>query len=491
MTKKYQLPRTTPESMGVPSAALLTFVEAANATIHELHGFMLLRHGSVIAEGWWAPYAPQHRHILFSLTKSFTSTAVGMAVAEGRLSIDDPVLSFFPEDAPKRLSQNLQAMRVRHLLSMTTGHLEDATEKAVMNPEGNWVKGFFSKPVKHVPGAPFVYNSAASHMLSAIVHKLTGQPLSEYLRPRLFEPVGIEDYTWQTDPRGINTGGWGLAVKTEDIARFGQLYLQKGTWNGVRLLPEAWVEMATSKQSDNSMNEAIDWKQGYGFQFWRCQHNAYRGDGAFGQYCVVMPDQDAVLAINAGVQDMQSVLDLVYKHILPNLGDTALPEEPEIQKKLTARLQDLCLDPPQGKPTARLAKVVSGKEYKLDENPLRLSGFRLDFVDHTCQLTFETAAGEQSMRLGAQSWAIGTTALFQDDPRHALIFQPEAVPVAGAYAWKSANTLELKAQFHETPFVYKLKCKFAGEQAQQVSIETAVNVSFGPTEFPVLTGRAG
>ena len=139
MSKPNPLPRSTPESAGISSAAVLEFVEAVDANISELHSFMLLRHGQVAAEGWWAPYARQFRHILFSLTKSFTSSAVGMAVSEGRLSIEDPVLSFFPEDAPKRPSKNLQTMKVRHLLSMSTGHLVDSTEKAVTNPEGNWV----------------------------------------------------------------------------------------------------------------------------------------------------------------------------------------------------------------------------------------------------------------------------------------------------------------------------------------------------------------
>ena len=214
----------------------------SNGTVHDLHSFMLLRHGQVVARGWWSPYAAQRPHMLFSLSKSFTSTAVGLAVAEGRLTVDDPVLSFFPEDAPAKVSPNLAAMRVRDLLSMSTGHAKDATGRATHKKEGNWVKGFLSLPVRYAPGTHFVYNSAATYMLSAIVQKLTGMTLLDYLRPRLFEPLGIDNPTWESCPRGINTGGWGLSVRTEDIARFGQLYLQKGVWKGQRILPEAWVE---------------------------------------------------------------------------------------------------------------------------------------------------------------------------------------------------------------------------------------------------------
>ncbi|MBW7461807.1 serine hydrolase, partial [Paenibacillus sepulcri] len=149
-------------------------------------------------------------------------------------------------------------------------------------------------PVEHEPGTHFVYNSGATYMLSAILQKVTGQTLLEYLQPRLIEPLGIKGAAWDVCPRGINVGGWGLNVTTEDIARFGQLYLQKGMWNGQRLLTEEWIAEATSSQISNGDGGVNDWAQGYGYQFWRCRHGVYRGDGAFGQFCIVMPEQDAV-----------------------------------------------------------------------------------------------------------------------------------------------------------------------------------------------------
>ena len=154
-------------------------------------------------------------------------------------------------------------------------------------------------------------------MLSAIVQKATGKTVLDYLKPRLFEPLGIEHPTWETSPQGISTGGYGLSIRTEDIAKFGQLYLQKGKWHGKQLVPAAWVEAATARQTSNGSNPKSDWDQGYGYQFWRCRHGAYRGDGAFGQYCIVMPEQDAVIAITSGVKDMQAVLNLVWDKLLP------------------------------------------------------------------------------------------------------------------------------------------------------------------------------
>src|ERR1043166_2013844 len=273
------LPRSTPEAQGVSSAAISELVNSLDQ-IDGMHSLMVLRHGHVIAEGWWAPYDAEHNHMLFSLSKSFTSTGVGLAVAEGKLSIDDEVLKFFPEDAPPEPSNNLKAMRVRDLLVMSRSEEDEPSAAAdIVSP-----KSFLAQPVPHLPGTQFKYNTAGTFMQSAIVQKVTAQTVLDFPHPRLFEPLGIEHPLWETNFQGISLGGYGLRVRTEDIAKFGQLYLQKGNWNDKQLIPAAWVAMATSKQTSNGSNPKSDWNQGYGFQFWRCRHNAYRGDGAFGQY---------------------------------------------------------------------------------------------------------------------------------------------------------------------------------------------------------------
>ena len=174
-------------------------------------------------------------------------------------------------------------------------------------------------------------------MLSAIVQKVTGMTVLDYLRPRLFEPLGIEHPTWETSPQGISAGGFGLSIRTEDIARFGQLYLQRGKWQGKQLVPAAWVEAATARQTSNGSNPQSDWDQGYGYQFWRCRHGAYRGDGAFGQFCVVLPEQDAVIAITSGVKDMQAVLNLVWDKLLPAMKPSSLPADDEAAEETRNR----------------------------------------------------------------------------------------------------------------------------------------------------------
>ncbi len=331
------LPRSTPESQGVDSAAILDFIETANEKVDTMHSFMLLRHGQVVAEAWWQPEAADKPHVLWSLSKSFTSTAVGLAVAEGKLSIDDPVLKFFPDDAPAEPSANLKAMRVRDLLTMATGHQDEMNLRTATN----WTPEFLALPVPHKPGTHFKYNTPATYMLSAIVQQVTGQTVLEYLRPRLFEPLGIADPTWDASPQGVSIGGFGLYLRTEDIAKFGQLYLQKGQWQGKQLVPADWIEQATSKQVSNGSDPERDWDQGYGFQFWRSRHGAYRGDGKDGQFCIVLPEQDAVIAITANTSDMQAELNIVWDKLLPAFHEARLPENDAVQARLTATIANL------------------------------------------------------------------------------------------------------------------------------------------------------
>ena len=472
-----QLRRSTPEAQGIASSAILAFIDAAERDIDALHSLMVLRHGAVVAEGWWSPYAPARPHMLFSLSKSFTSTAIGLAVAEGRLSVEDTVLSFFPEDAPETVSEHLAAMRVKHLLSMNTGHAEDTTGHLRESEDGNWVKAFLALPVEHEPGTHFLYNTGASYVLSAIVQRLTGVTLLEYLQPRLFEPLGIEGAKWGTCPRGINFGGFGLDVKTGDIARFGQLYLQKGMWNGQRILLESWVAEASAFHSDNAPADNPEWEQGYGYQFWLCRHNAYRGDGAFGQYCIVMPEQDAVIAITSGVPNMQAVLDLIWEHLLPAMGSDALPEDSAMQAKLAQKLVSLRLAPQAGAPSSTTADCVSGQRYDFEANDQQIDAITVEFALDQDRVTFHSPAGEYAIDCGHGAWIEGV-APFGDGT---------LAPVAASGGWADEETYVIKLCYVETPFRPTMTLRF---EEDRVTYIFKSNVAFGPTERPVLVGKA-
>ena len=333
------LPRSTPESQGISSAAILDFLESADDKIDTMHSFMMVRHGNVVAEAWWSPQSSDTQHILWSLSKSFTSTAVGLAIKDGKLSLDDKVAEFFPDELPSQPSNNLMAMTVKDLLTMSAGHEDEAR----LRETKDWISVFLAHPVPHQPGTQFRYNTPATFIQSAIVQKVTGQTLSDYLQPRLFEPLGIAKPRWDKNPQGISIGGYGLFLRTEDIAKFGQLYLQKGKWQGKQLVPAAWIEKATSKQVANGSNPNSDWNQGYGFQFWRCRHNAYRGDGRDGQFCVVMPDQNAVIAITAKTGDLQGQLNLIWEKLLPAFQDKPLPENGKALTELKTKINNLTI----------------------------------------------------------------------------------------------------------------------------------------------------
>jgi len=339
------LPRSTPEAQGISSRAIVDFIEAADKNVNALNSFMVLRHGKVIAEGCWKPYSVDQPHVLNSVSKSFNVTAVGLAIHAGKLKLNDPVLKFFPADAPADISDNLKAMKVRDLLTMSGGH-EVEPKAAGAGPS---VKQFLAQPVPYQPGTHFLYNTMGSYVLSSIVTKVTGQTVLEYLKPRLFTPLGIDNPRWDTSPEGNSLGGYGLWLRTEDIARFGQLYLQKGKWNGKQLVPRKWIEQATSKQianeNENHAQIGPDWKEGYGFQFWRCRHNAFRADGAGGQFIVMMPDQDVVVAITADTGNMQGELDAIWDYLLPAFAAKALPADGAGDAKLKEVVGNLVAHP--------------------------------------------------------------------------------------------------------------------------------------------------
>lgn len=312
-------PRTSPDSLGIDPTAITRFEEALERLDH-VDSYMLLRGGQVIGERWLGSAAPEIPHVMWSISKSFTSTAVGIAISEGLFSLNDRVIDLLSEAAPDSVGPLLERLTVRHLLTMTTGHATESLPDAERENDVDWATHVLSQPLEFEPGTHFVYNSGASYLLSAILQRTSGQLLVDYLVPRLFGPLGIESHSWEVSPQGINTGGWGLSLRTEDLAKFGQLYLRGGRLGDVAVVPSEWVAEATSWQVPNGDPATpSDWSQGYGYQFWQCRNGAYRGDGLGGQFCIVMPKQDAVLVITADLIDMQQELDVVWDHLLPAL----------------------------------------------------------------------------------------------------------------------------------------------------------------------------
>ena len=470
-----RLPRARPDELGVDPAGILAFLTAIQSKGPAPHSMMLLRRGKVVAEGWWNPYAPEIPHTLYSLSKSFTSHAVGLAVSDGLLKTTDKVVSFFPGKLPTTISQNLAAISVHNLLTMSTGH--DLEPDTIGD---DWVRTFLAAPIKHTPGTHFLYNTAATHVLAAIVEQLTKQSLTAYLTPRLFEPLGILNPKWQTAPSGVTIGGYGLSLRTEDIAAFGQLYLQRGRWNDKQLIPESWIDLATAKQVSNGHPATgNDWNQGYGYQFWRSAHDNYRGDGAFGQYCIVIPKHDAVLAMTSGASDMAMLLTAAWDHLLPAF-DRAPSATPQAA---AAALSSLEFPHPTGNHTSPLAKQISGKTWRFQPNDDKYTALTLTFGPKSCQFSLAGTHGNLSADVGYQSWIRGVSP-FQTGPRPAHLRTTwSSDPVAMSGAWTDESTFRVMACFYESPYVLTLDLSF---RDNELAVIRRYNVYFGASERPTL-----
>ncbi|GHT28757.1 hypothetical protein AGMMS49574_03700 [Bacteroidia bacterium] len=323
--KKGSLPRSTPKKEKVDVEGIKGYLDAAkNSGDVEIHSIMVVRNGKVVYEEWLNGGHPDSVHMMQSVSKSFLASAIAFAIDEGKVKLDDKVISYFPDELPETVSPWLAQLSIRHLLMMSAGQRPEPVRTG-----NDWVKNFLNTPITKEPGTYFFYNSIGSFMLSAIIQKTSGVSLFDYLTPRLFEPLSIKDIYWtkMNQKTVINEGAGGLFIHTEDMAKFGQLFLQHGKWNGKQLLPKGWTEEASKFQIESYPGNAQDgvdyhdseWGQGYGYQMWRCKHNIYRADGAFGQFIFVIPEKNTVIAITANSKNTSREITLVWDHILPAL----------------------------------------------------------------------------------------------------------------------------------------------------------------------------
>jgi CubicO group peptidase (beta-lactamase class C family) len=467
MTDTPSLPTSTPREQGVDARGVQAFLDALEShPAIEPHSLMLLRHGHVVAEGWWAPYARDRRHLLYSLSKSFTSTALGFAVEEGLVSLDDTVLSHFPELDGEITDERSRRMLVRHVAAMASGHRDETLDRAVALDPRHPVRGFLLLPPDEEPGTVFAYNQPCTYTVASIVARRSGQDLTAYLRPRLLDPLGIGEVAWRRDHAGLELGFSGLHATTDAIARLGQLYLDRGRWQGEQLVPEAWVEQATRGHvATEGQDRPVDWSQGYGFQFWMSRHG-YRGDGAYGQLCVVLPEQDAVLAMTAATEAMQEVLDAAWEHLLPAMTDGATagpgagpsgPAGQDVDAALAARLAALALPGVPGD-----TAPPSAEEW-LDLRAEEGSGPVLVALTTTQVAVADGAPGGWVVELEADDGAVRLRCDVTGGPWHvqdvdlAEVVGPGArLPVAASGGWVG-DRLRLDLAFVETPHRLELE----------------------------------
>ena len=447
------LSSATPSEVEVDARGVLALLDALEADPSVTpHSLMVLRHGRVLAEGWWAPYSRERRHLLYSLSKTFTAVALGLAVDEGLVSLDDRVVDHLPDLADTVTDAGTLSLRLRHLASMSTGHTADTWLAALAGAPEEPVRAFLGMPPQQAPGSVFAYNQSATYTLATILQRVTGTTLTGFLRPRLLDPLGIGPVCWQQHPAGQDIGFSGLFAPTDAIARLGLLLLNGGRWNGQQLLSDGWVAEATRTHVATDREENPDWAQGYGFGVWRSRHG-YRGDGAYGQFCLVLPDEDLVVALTAETEAMQAVLDAVWAHLLPAVGRAS---SAVADHELAERCAGLAL-PPYAAPTdaevaPRLASAVLLPEPGRAQGQPSLARVELQRAVAGWRVTLVEKAGEHEVALPievvGQGWTVTGTA--------------DEVPTAVSGGATASGDLELRVLFLETPHELVLTCGTEG-----------------------------
>ncbi len=437
------LPRSTPEAEGIPSEVIADFFRALDEGGYEVHGLMVLRHDKVVAEHWWRPYGPQYPHAMYSATKSFTGAAIGFAVQEGLLRISDKVKDFFPELMPEHPAAELSRLTVEHLLTMSAGHARTQYPGSGTDQ----IRSFLAMDYAYEPGTHFEYNITCSHMLSQIITRLTGITLYEYLKPRLFDPLGIRDVTWEMDLDGRNMGNGGMHGKTSDLAKFGIFLKNKGAWQGRQLLNREWVEKMTTPhifqrpELSDEENEKDDSGKGYGYQVWMGRRNSFRAIGGQNQLIMVIPEYDLTVASNGQIGDEAGFNQLIY-----NMLDKMSPKKLKPSKNfdLQAAIGGYELKHPFPAPSQGPFECSRTLRYKMHQNSYGFTGiaFRFD-AEGNMTLTLESGSAIHNIPFGLNDWQMGSTdrTLLFPGTTYANTMNTTPMTTAGWCCWTAPDEL--------------------------------------------------
>ena len=369
----------------VSLSSVVKYIDQCREQGVDIHAFELYEENQLKVRFAPYPYSCQDSPQIYSLSKSFTATAIGMLCDEGRLCVEDRIVDIFPDKLPETVSDHLKEMKIKHVLSMNTGH--SCCVMNQMNGAGDSVKAFLAQPVPNKPGTSFVYNTGATSLLASVVEKVTGKSHFDFVSERIFEPLDIVNVYWDQNKDGTSEGGTGLHISCDDVAKFGLLYLNGGVWNGQRLLSEEWVKTASAAHSDNSMNGTPDWSSGYGYQFWKNAKWGYRGDGAMGQLCLILPEKQIVAVQFAFLYQMQPEMDLLCELIENLHADTG--EQPDVSKAMAGYYVPF--------KSNGIAANHLGKTYFCDKNPADITSFT--FTEENEKLVFTFSNGREKQKI--------------------------------------------------------------------------------------------
>lgn len=460
------LQHVTPEEVGINSSAIKAFIDEINEKKLGLQSFTIVRHDKVCAQCFWKPYSAEYPHVMYSMSKSVTSTAVGFAVSEGLLSLDDKVSDFFPEYISAKLPQN-KKITIRNLLTMRSDKLI-----TFLDEKGNtdWVKNFFDAPFMLSPDTKFNYISENTFMLSAIISKVTGMSMLDYIYPRMFEPLGIEKPFWEADGKGNNSAGWGLYMRSEDLAKFFLPYIHGGKWiDGTQLVPAEWVKKATAMQTDTVRDGYPDYMCGYGFQFWRNPvPNSYRADGLFGQRCLMFPDYDALVVLNSGESEDYKIMEVFWKHFPKCFATEELPENKAEHDELLSTISNCETEILAQKPrNPVMEKKINNRPIKCKTNqftsvisitvlnmlynkPGKINEFKFNFKEDCLLFSWKEKKEENTVKVGLDGEYRESEIHLKDLHYHAF----------SKAAWQEDGSLKVWIRPIETAHVRKFRFIF-------------------------------
>lgn len=467
------LPRASASSLGIDPDRLIAFLDEVKAADLDLHGFMLHRHGHVVAEGWTWPVDPNEPRVLHSMAKSFTGCAIGLAIQEGLLNLDDQLVRFFPDEVPANADPRLADMTVEHLLTMRTGHASNTSGSVWRSISTSWIAEFFKIPLAYAPGTEYVYTSAASYMLSALINRVTGQTLHDYLKPRLFTPLDIHNETWDIGPDGVNPGGNGLTAPVSAALKLAVLHAQNGVWNGLQVLPAAWVQAATQPQGGPDSR--------YGYHWMMKPRPAFSALGVFVQMAAVYREHNATLVLVGGMKNSAEIVPFIERYF-PAAFSEDCSVKPEADARLEKRLASMAEQPLLVSDCP--APEDSMRVFAMAENGLGVRQLSFAFTGHV--LTFELTDSQATHRLqiGIDHWLTGLTSMPGRALHHGYEFNHAQI-VAGA-RWLDQKTLEMTWIYPQTAFRDRVKCVFEGNS---VSLARTVNVNSAEREQEVLVGK--
>ena len=416
MDTSKSIPRAnSPREVGVSSKIVKEFLDDASEMGYEYHSLMVIRHGKVAVEWYNEPYNKDTPQSVYSISKSFTSTAIGFALNEGLITLDTKLIDIFPDYPPKKPDERYEKLTVHNLLRMSSGKQPSfLSDKSKID----WIEDYINSPWVFEPGEKFLYINENIFMLSAIINRVTGMTMREYLTPRLFLPLGIDFPFWETDRNGVEAGGWGLYLKTEDIAKLTLCYLQKGMYNGVQVIPEEWTELATKKQIDNSYNRpGTDASYGYGYCFWKnsIDESSFRADGMFSQFGIGIPEYDAVVVVTSSVTDETGCLKYLFNYFPRAFKEAEENEEQIVNTKVEPLFTS---DRPATEKTINDRYIKFRKKfllnlvgfpvsvlpmavvYMLTDKPGNIDMVKFDFHEKECKMKWSEGLETNSITLG-------------------------------------------------------------------------------------------